>query len=146
VIFAVYVLVLDMSDVLTPLQRHTVMSHNKGKDTSPELFVRKIVCSLGYRYRLHKKDLQGCPDIVFPKRKKVIFINGCFWHRHSCKKGRSMPVTRKKFWQHKFEGTIKRDKKNKRELKKLGWKVLVIWECQIKKPEKVIYRITNFLK
>jgi DNA mismatch endonuclease (patch repair protein) len=134
-----------MADSLTKSQRQICMSHNKSKGTSPELFIRKIISSLGYRCSLHRKNLPGCPDIIFPKRKKVIFINGCFWHRHSCKKGRSMPATRKKFWQQKFDETIKRDKKNKRELKKLGWKVLVIWECQIKKPEKLISKISKFL-
>jgi DNA mismatch endonuclease (patch repair protein) len=122
------------------------MSHNKGKDTSPELFVRKLISSQKFRCSSHRKDLPGCPDIVFPKRKKVIFINGCFWHRHTCKKGRSIPATRKKFWQQKFKRTIERDKKNKSELKKLGWKVLVVWECQIKKPEKLIGKISKFLK
>ena len=135
-----------MTDTLTKLQRRICMSHNKGKDTSPEVFIRKFINSLGYRCSLHRKDLPGCPDIVFPRRKKVIFINGCYWHRHNCKKGRSMPETRKKFWQQKFERTIERDKKNKRELKKLGWKVLVIWECQTKRPEKIIDKITSFLK
>ncbi|MBN1391270.1 MAG: DNA mismatch endonuclease Vsr [Sedimentisphaerales bacterium] len=122
------------------------MAHNKGKNTSPELFIRQLISSHKIHFVLHKKDLPGCPDIVFPKRKKVIFINGCFWHRHSCKKGRSMPITRKKFWQQKFIRTIERDKKNKRELENLGWKILIIWECQTKKPEKLINKISNFLK
>ena len=135
-----------MSDILTVSQRHRVMSHNKNKDTSPELFIRKLISSQKIHFCLHRKNLPGCPDIVFPKRKRVIFINGCFWHRHTCKKGRSMPATRKKFWQQKFERTIERDKKNKRELKKLGWKVLVVWECQTKKPEKLINKISKFLK
>lgn len=135
-----------MPDTLTPSQRKLCMSHNKWINTHPEVVVRKLTYPLGYHYRLHRKDLPGCPDIVFPKRKKVIFINGCFWHRHTCKKGRSIPATRKKFWQQKFERTIERDKKNKRELKKLGWKVLVVWECQIKKPEKLINKISKFLK
>lgn len=122
------------------------MSHNKGKDTRPELVVRKIICSLGYRYRLHKKDLPGRPDIVFVSRKKVIFINGCFWHRHSCKKGQSMSETREKFWQEKFRRTIERDKGNKAELKKQGWRILVIWECQIKVPERIANKIRKFLE
>jgi len=135
-----------MTDKLTKLQRRICMSHNKGKDTFPELFIRKLIYSLGYRYCLHRKDLPGCPDLVFPKRKKVIFINGCFWHRHTCKKGRSIPVNRKKFWQQKFKRTIERDKCNYKALKKLGWKILVVWECQTKKPEKLINKISKFLK
>jgi DNA mismatch endonuclease (patch repair protein) len=122
------------------------MSHNRSKGTSPELFVRKLISSHNFHYGSHRKDLPGCPDIVFPKRKKVIFINGCFWHRHTCKKGRSMPATRKKFWQQKFKRTIERDKRNKNELKKLGWKILIIWECQIKKPAKITDKIISFLK
>jgi len=122
------------------------MSHNKNKGTSPELLVRKLISLQKIRFSLHRKDLPGCPDIVFPKRKKVIFINGCFWHRHSCKKGRSMPATRKNFWKQKFKRTIERDKKNKSELKKLGWKVLVIWECQTKTPEKIITKLKTFLE
>lgn len=135
-----------MADSLTKSQRQICMSHNKSKGTSPELFIRKLISSQRYRYSSHRKDLPGCPDIVFPKRKKVIFINGCFWHRHTCKKGRSMPDTRKKFWQQKFKRTIERDKQNYKALKKLGWKVFVIWECQIKKPEKLIGKISKFLK
>ncbi|MGA2915455.1 MAG: very short patch repair endonuclease [Sedimentisphaerales bacterium] len=135
-----------MADTLTQAQRRLCMSQNKGKNTIPEVFIRKVTNSLGYRYSLHRKKLPGCPDMVFPKRKKVIFINGCFWHRHTCKKGRSMPATRKKFWQQKFKRTIERDKKNKNELKKLGWKILVIWECQIKNRQKIIDKISNFMR
>ena len=135
-----------MSDVLTQSQRYIVMSHNKGKDTSPEIRVRGLVHSLGYRYRLHRRDLPGCPDMVFPGKKKVIFINGCYWHRHNCKKGRSMPQTRKSFWQSKFEKTFLRDKRNTRLLKTMGWKIFVVWECQIKKAEKLTRRLRTFLK
>jgi len=134
-----------MADSLTKSQRLICMSHNKSKGTSPELFIRKLISSQRYHYNSHRKDLPGCPDIVFPKRKKVIFINGCYWHRHTCKKGRSMPATRKKFWQQKFKRTIERDKYNYKALKKLGWKILVIWECQIRKPEKLIDKISDFL-
>ncbi len=135
-----------MVDTLTKHQRKFCMFHNKGKDTSPELFVRKIVRSLGYRYRLHKKDLPGRPDLVFAARKKVIFINGCFWHRHSCKKGQSMPGTRAKFWQEKFKRTVERDRRNKAELKKFGWQVLIMWECQIKKSKNIANKIKKFLE
>jgi len=134
-----------MSDILTPSQRHTVMSHNKGKDTNPEISVRRLIHSLGLRYRLHRRDLPGCPDMVFPGKKKVIFINGCYWHRHNCKKGRSMPETRKKFWQAKFERTVERDKKNYKALKKLGWQVLVLWECQLRDLKKLKKKV-SFLK
>ena len=133
-------------DRLTKNQRSFCMSQNRGKDTKPEIIVRKLIYSLGYRYRLHRRDLPGCPDIVFGPRKKVIFVNGCYWHRHSCKKGRSIPETRKKFWQTKLQGNKERDLQNRRKLTKLGWKTLTVWECQIKDFEKVTARIINFLE
>jgi DNA mismatch endonuclease (patch repair protein) len=122
------------------------MSQNKGKDTSPEICVRGLVHSLGYRYRLHRRDLPGCPDMVFPGKKKVIFINGCYWHRHNCKKGRSMPQTRKNFWQSKFKKTILRDKRNLKKLRLLGWKILIVWECQTRDTEKLTRRLRTFLE
>ena len=133
-------------DILTKKQRHYCMSQNRGKDTKPEIIVRKLAHSLGYRYRLHRKDMPGCPDIVFGPRKKVIFVNGCYWHRHNCKKGRSVPGTRKGFWQSKFKRTVERDKENIRKLRKMGWKVLTIWECQIKKTEILTSKIVKFLE
>lgn len=122
------------------------MSQIKGKNTKIELIIRKKLWSLGYRYRLHKKDLPGKPDLVFPKYKTVIFINGCFWHRHGCKYTTN-PKTRKEFWEIKFKQNIERDKKNISELKKAGWRVLVIWECEIKdNSDKLISdRIIPFL-
>ncbi len=138
-----------MSDTLTASQRIFCMSQNKGKDTSPEISVRGLVHSLGYRYRLHRRDLLGCPDMVFPGKKKVIFINGCYWHRHNCKKGRSMPATRENFWQSKFKKTIARDKRNLRKLRKEGWKVLVVWECQVRRIDglkPILQRLRAFLE
>jgi len=134
-----------MPDTLTGKQRKRCMSRNRGKDTSPEIIVRQQLYSLGYRYRLHRKDLPGCPDMVFSAKKKVIFINGCYWHRHSCKKGRSKPETRKDFWQTKFFRTKQRDKENRKQLKKLGWQILTIWECQVKDLEKLKKMVTKFL-
>jgi DNA mismatch endonuclease (patch repair protein) len=121
------------------------MSQNKGKDTSPEISVRGLVYSIGHRYRLHRKDLPGCPDMVFPGKKKIIFINGCYWHRHNCKRGRSIPQTRKNFWQSKFKKTILRDKRNLKKLRLLGWKILVIWECQTRNLSKLGGTIQKFL-
>ena len=135
-----------MVDTLTKSQRQFCMSHNKSKGTSSELLVRKLISSQKFRFSSHRKDLPGCPDIVFPSRKKVIFINGCFWHRHTCKKGRSMPATRKNFWQQKFKRTIERDKNNYKVLRRFGWKILILWECQIKNPQKIADKISNFLK
>lgn len=133
-------------DTLTPKQRSHLMSRIRGKDTTPELVVRRLVHSLGYRYRLHVRKLPGCPDLVFPSRCKTIFVHGCFWHRHSCRKGRSIPSTRKGFWQKKLNGNKQRDRKTKQCLKKLGWDVLVLWECQTKRPEPLVERIIAFLE
>lgn len=117
---------------LTKKQRSYCMSRIKGKDTKPELVVRSFVHRLGYRFRLHRKDLPGKPDIVLPRYKKIIFVHGCFWHMHNCKKGRAKPVTHAQFWQNKRTGNKERDRRNIRALKKLGWDVLVVWECQVK--------------
>lgn len=116
-------------------------------DTVPEKSLRHKLHSLGYRYRLHCKYLPGKPDIVFPARRKVIFVNGCFWHRHHCKRGKSTPATNRPFWLEKFEGNKKRDKRNRRDLRKLGWSVFTVWECQInKKPDWVMERVIDFLE
>jgi DNA mismatch endonuclease (patch repair protein) len=135
-----------MVDVLTKKQRSYNMSRIKGKDTKPELVVRKIVHMLGYRYRLHVSNLPGKPDIVLPRHKKVIFVHGCFWHVHNCKYGRVKPATRRKFWETKLKGNKERDKIKLRELRKNGWSVTTIWECQTRKPEKLIDRIDDFLR
>lgn len=121
-----------MVDAHTKEQRSFNMSRIRGKDTKPELVVRSFVHRLGYRFRLHCKDLPGKPDIVLPCHKKIIFVHGCFWHMHTCKKGKSTPATRAKFWQDKRTGNKEREKRNIRELKKAGWDVLVVWECQVK--------------
>jgi len=134
-----------MTDTLTNEQRKRCMSGNHGKDTLPELVVRRTVHSLGYRFRLHRKDLPGCPDLVFPARRKILFINGCYWHRHKCKKGQSLPETRKVFWKNKFDGTIKRDKYNRKKLKMLGWKTMTIWECEITNIKKMETKLIKYL-
>ena len=119
----------------------------RGKDTKPEVAVRRLVHGMGYRYRLHVASLPGKPDLVFAGPKKVIFVHGCFWHRHpssSCKLAR-MPKSRLEFWVPKLEGNLLRDKRNRRELKKQGWKVLSIWECQIANMASLSKRIRSFL-
>ena len=122
-------------DVHTPEQRRRNMSAIKAKDTTPELLVRHALHAMGYRYRLHRKDLPGKPDIVLPKHKIVIFVNGCFWHRHLGCKYASTPASNADFWMAKFEANIARDKKNYTQLEKLGWKVVVIWECEIRQGQ-----------
>ena len=134
-------------DPLTPQQRSERMSRVRGKDTKPELVIRRLVWSLGYRYRLHSKKLPGRPDLVFPGRKKVIFIHGCFWHQHGegCRQYR-MPRSKLDFWLPKLEGNKQRDANNQQLLREMGWDYLVIWECQIKDREEVSKRIVNFLE
>jgi len=110
------------------------MSKISGKETKPEILVRKYLFSKGFRYRKNDNHLPGKPDIVLPKHKTVIFVHGCFWHGHHCKAGK-LPETNKEFWESKIDSSIGRDKKNQRELKKLGWKIIVIWQCELKKKE-----------
>lgn len=134
-----------MADVLTPEQRSYCMSRIRGKDTKPELIVRKLVHALGYRFRLHVNDLPGRPDLVFRNRHKVIFVHGCFWHRHNCRYGRVQPKTRAAFWRKKLAGNKKRDARNRRDLRQQGWTVLVVWECQTRRLEWLAERLERFL-
>ena len=108
------------------------MSAIKSKNTKPEIKVRKVLHSMGYRFRLHSKDLPGSPDIVLPKYKTVIFVHGCFWHRHHNCKYASTPKTRQEFWNKKFNENINRDKINQENLSSKGWKIIIVWECEIK--------------
>ena len=123
---------LSMSDVLNKEQRKRCMSHVRSKDTKPEVIVRKFLFANGFRYRLYKKDLPGRPDIVLPKYKTVIFINGCFWHGHLGCKSATIPKTNQEFWLAKIIGNIERDKLNYNKLHSLGWKVVEIWQCELK--------------
>jgi DNA mismatch endonuclease (patch repair protein) len=137
-----------MADTLTPAERSQRMALVKAKNTKPELTVRKLVYGLGYRYRLHVRDLPGRPDIVFRRLGKVIFVHGCFWHRHAatgCKLAR-LPKSRVTFWSEKLEGNHQRDLANIRSLRKEGWKVLQIWECQLTNIAKLEQRIALFLR
>ena len=121
-----------MSDVLTKEQRHRCMSNVKSKNTKPEIMVRKFLFSNGYRYRVNRKDLPGKPDIVLPKYKTVVFINGCFWHGHPKCKYATIPATNRDFWLAKINGNVERDKLTREKLSQLGWKVIDIWQCQLK--------------
>ena len=122
------------------------MSCVKSKNTRPELTVRRLVYGLGYRYRLHDTSLPGKPDLVFRSRRKVIFIHGCFWHGHAdCPKAR-IPKTRQDFWKEKMGNNARRDEENERALDRLGWKHLIIWQCQIKNVETVKGQVVAFLE
>lgn len=132
-------------DTLTPKQRSDLMSRIHSSNTKPELFVRRLLWSMGYRYRLHGQRLAGRPDIVFKGRKKVIFVNGCFWHCHQdCKVGR-IPKSRQEYWKPKLEATRKRDAENLLKLTSEGWEVLVVWECEIN-DEQLPMRLAAFLR
>ncbi|UVM05092.1 very short patch repair endonuclease [Pseudomonas laurylsulfatiphila] len=113
------------------------MQHNKSKNTSPELAVRSACHAMGLRFRLHKKDLPGTPDLTFKKYKTCVFVHGCFWHMHESCKLSSTPKTQEEYWLQKLKGNIERDKRNFFKLAHLGWRVEVIWECETKDPEKL---------
>lgn len=121
------------------------MSHIKSKDTKPEIIVRSIVHRLGFRFRKHKTDLPGKPDIVLARHRKVIFVHGCFWHGHKrCKKS-LRPQSHKKFWAEKLNKNIERDKRNKRKLESMGWDVLIVWSCEIMNVDKIRNKLIEFL-
>jgi len=121
--------------------RSRIMRENKGKNTKPELAVRKMLHSLGYRFRLHRKDLPGSPDIVLPRYQTVIFVHGCFWHQHSGCSLASVPQTRSDFWKEKLRKNQARDKRNQIKLEEMGWNVVVLWECETKNPSTMERRI-----
>lgn len=121
------------------------MSRVKGADTTPEWIVRRLLHGMGYRYRLHRKGLPGTPDIVFPGRRKAIFVHGCFWHRHEGCRMTSTPKTRSTFWREKFEANRERDLRKFRELAAMGWEYLVVWECETRRKDDLKRRLSNFL-
>lgn len=129
------------TDVFTPEKRSEVMSLVRSKNTKPELFVRSLLHRMGYRFRLHRKDLPGKPDIVLPKHHAAVFVHGCFWHQHpGCKKA-TLPKQNAEFWKDKLEGNVRRDEQAQRRLEEMGWRVLVVWECEAKRdPDKVLTR------
>ncbi|MBY5475734.1 DNA mismatch endonuclease Vsr [Rhizobium leguminosarum] len=129
----------------TEEHRSWTMSQVKSKDTSPEMFVRRLLHSMGYRYRLHGKALPGKPDLVFAGRKKVIFVHGCFWHGHDCKRGARVPSTRQDYWLAKVGRNKERDFRNVSSLEQAGWDVLTVWECELKDRVVLADRLTQFL-
>ena len=119
-------------DRLTPERRSWNMSRIKGRDTGPELRLRSLLHRAGFRFRLHARDLPGKPDIVLPKYHTVIFVHGCFWHRHEGCRNATTPSTRAEFWQAKFDGNVDRDNRNRAALEAAGWTVMTVWECELK--------------
>ena len=134
-----------MVDTLSPEQRSDRMSRIRGKNTVPELAVRRVAHALGFRFRLHRKDLPGKPDLVFPRLKKVVFVHGCFWHGHDCGKGR-LPKSNVEFWKAKIGGNRARDAKAVAALEAGGWTVMVLWQCDTKDKKVLENRLRRFLE
>ena len=133
------------TDVFTPAKRSAVMRAVKGKNTKPEIAVRKLIWAAGHRYRLNARDLPGAPDIVMRPRKAAVFVHGCFWHGHDCKRGARMPKANAAYWRAKIARNVARDKAALAALKKQGWRALVIWECQMKDEAALKRRLARFL-
>jgi len=133
-------------DTLSPLDRRRAMSAVKSSNTKPELKVRRLLFSNGYRYRLHRKDLPGCPDIVLPKYRTVIFVHGCFWHQHDDCPRSKRPASSTEYWYSKLQRNKDRDARHIVALKSLGWKVLIVWECQLKDLDAVVNTLRDFLQ
>ena len=134
-----------MADTRSPEQRRRIMQAVKTRDTGPELTVRRILFRLGYRYRLNARNLPGRPDIVLPRRMKVIFVHGCFWHGHGCRKGKA-PKSRLDYWKPKLKTNRKRDATQLRALKVLGWSVLTVWQCETNDSEALGSKLSAFLE
>lgn len=138
--------VIIRTDNLSVEDRKRTMQRVRSQDTKPEMKVRRMVFGLGYRYRLHRADLPGKPDLVFPGRRKVIFVHGCFWHGHDCKSGRKQPKTNLTYWTKKLDRNRQRDLEHSQKLHELGWQSMIIWECELKDMDALRRRVQNFLE
>ncbi len=127
-------------------ERSRIMRAVKDRDTAPEMMVRRLIFSMGYRYRLHRKDLPGKPDLVFPHRRKVIFVHGCFWHGHDCRRGARVPKNNREYWERKIARNRERDGQHTADLGRSGWAILIIWECQIRETSVCAEQIREFLE
>jgi len=132
-------------DVFPKEKRSQIMASIRGKNTKPEIIVRSLLHQIGYRFRLHRRDLPGCPDIVLPKYKKVIFVHGCFWHGHKNCQRSKRPTSNKIFWDEKLSKNIERDKKNQENIRNIGWNFLVLWQCEIKDKDSLLNKLRKFL-
>ncbi len=132
-------------DILTAAERSERMSRIRSKDTKPEMLVRRILHGMGYRFRLHRRDLPGVPDLVFPSRKMVVFVHGCFWHAHQDCIVANRPRSRRPYWDEKFRRNKERDGANEKTLKRAGWKIFIVWECETKDRDRLVGRLTKFL-
>lgn len=134
-----------MPDRFSPEDRSRLMSRVKGRDTKPELVVRKTLHAMGYRFRLQRRDLPGRPDIVLPRHRKAIFVHGCFWHGHPDCPRAKRPASNTDFWNQKLSRNIERDMRNLSDLERLGWQVLTVWECETRKPDFLRRKLEEFL-
>jgi DNA mismatch endonuclease, patch repair protein len=132
-------------DKLTPEQRSALMRKIRHKDTRPEVAVRSLLHRLGYRFRLHREDLPGKPDLAFASRKKAIFVHGCFWHGHDCRAGRNRPTTNRHYWDRKLQRNLERDTRNIAELSAQGWTAMTVWECELRDIDLLVRSVTKFL-
>jgi DNA mismatch endonuclease (patch repair protein) len=133
-------------DHVSSKRRSEIMAAVRSKETKPELAVRRILHALGYRYRLHDAKLPGKPDIVFKSRKKVVFVHGCFWHRHPKCKYATIPKTKTDFWNEKFQKNVRRDRLTRSKLLDMGWECLIVWQCELKNPESLSRKMVEFLE
>lgn len=134
-----------MTDTVSPEKRSAIMARVRAKDTTPEMRVRSLVHRMGYRFRLHRKDLPGTPDLVFGPRRKAIFVHGCFWHGHDCKRGARLPAANRDYWTAKLARNAARDRASLAALEERGWSVLTVWECEIR-DDKLAERLAGFLE
>ena len=135
-----------MTDIVNNRRRSEMMANIKGGDTTPEHAVRRIAHRMGLRFRLHRKDLPGRPDLIFPRHRLAVFVHGCFWHRHEGCRNAYMPKSRVEFWTEKFTGNVARDKRNEEALRNLGWRTLVIWECETRNAENIGRRLAECIR
>ncbi len=133
-----------MTDVHNPETRSRNMAAIRSVNTKPEMRVRSVLHAMGFRFRLHRKDLPGRPDIVLPKYRTVVFVHGCFWHCHRCKYGSVIPATRADFWAAKRQGNVARDRAHRAALRKLGWRVVVLWECEVRTEAAARVKLERF--
>ncbi|MGB9751205.1 MAG: very short patch repair endonuclease [Roseiflexus castenholzii] len=134
-----------MPDVFQPEERSRIMAKVRGENTSPERLVRSLVHRMGYRFRLHRKDLPGKPDIVLPRHKKVIFVHGCFWHQHEGCPHAARPTSNIEYWNRKLDRNMVRDRENLHKLAYLGWNVLIVWECETRDRNTLLEKLKGFL-
>lgn len=132
-------------DTFNPTARSALMCRVRGKDTQPEMIVRRLAHRLGYRFRLHRRDLPGRPDLVFPARRAVIFVHGCFWHQHDCSRGARRPMSNTAYWHPKLDRNIERDREAREQLEIQGWRVLLLWECEMRDDDQLSHRLISFL-